>query len=89
MTAGPRCGLHGDRFRLPDPHRTGTRASRKPATLPRPDGLSEMRYAARSAGALLTSHSGDGALLLILARAADALVKIGADFDPVWVPPGK
>src|SRR5262249_4737538 len=45
--------------------------------------------AARQAGALLASHPGDGALLLILARAADALVKADASFDPVWTPPGK
>jgi adenylate cyclase len=45
--------------------------------------------AARRAGALLGAHSGDGPALLILARAADALVKGGAGFDPVWTPPGK
>jgi hypothetical protein len=45
--------------------------------------------AARAAGALLADHTGDGPLLLVLARAADALVRGGADFDPVWVPPGK
>jgi hypothetical protein len=45
--------------------------------------------AARMAGALLAEHSGDGPLLLVLARAADALVRAGAGFDPVWTPPGK
>src|SRR5262249_21803216 len=49
----------------------------------------EFAPAARLAGALLASHPGDGALLLTLARAADALVKAGAGFDPVWLPPGK
>jgi len=38
---------------------------------------------------LLAAHTGDGPSLLILARAADALVKAGAGFDPVWTPPGK
>ncbi|MBI1916276.1 MAG: adenylate/guanylate cyclase domain-containing protein [Planctomycetes bacterium] len=50
---------------------------------------SNFASAARQAGALLAAHSGDGPLLLILARAADALVKAGAGFDPVWAPPGK
>jgi hypothetical protein len=45
--------------------------------------------AARTAGALLSAHPGDGPLLLILARAADALVRGGAGFDAVWTPPGK
>jgi hypothetical protein len=45
--------------------------------------------AARTAGALLSAHAGDGPLLLILARAADALVCGGGGFDPVWTPPGK
>jgi adenylate cyclase len=45
--------------------------------------------AARAAGALLQSHAGDGPLLLILARASDALVRGGDGFDPVWTPPGK
>ncbi|MCI0463160.1 MAG: adenylate/guanylate cyclase domain-containing protein [Gemmataceae bacterium] len=45
--------------------------------------------AARQAGAMLAVHSGDGPLLLTLARAADALVRGGAGFDPVWTPPGK
>jgi adenylate cyclase len=45
--------------------------------------------AARAAGALLTANSGDGPLLLVLARAADALVRGGVELDPVWTPPGK
>jgi adenylate cyclase len=45
--------------------------------------------AARLAGQQLSQHSNDGPLLLILARAAEALVKGGAGFDPVWTPPGK
>jgi len=45
--------------------------------------------AARSAGSLLAAHSGDGVSLLTLARATDALVKAGASFDAVWIPPGK
>ena len=52
-------------------------------------GLVDTAQAARQAGALLATHSGDGPLLVTLARAADALVKAGADFDPVWTPPGK
>ncbi len=49
----------------------------------------DITRAARTAGALLTPHTGDGPLLLILARAADALVRGGVGFDPVWTPPGK
>ena len=49
----------------------------------------EFAHAARAAGALLATYAGDGTLLLILARAADALVRAGAGFDPVWVSPGK
>jgi adenylate cyclase len=45
--------------------------------------------AARAAGTLLSAHPEDGPLLLILARAADALVRGGVGFDPVWTPPGK
>jgi hypothetical protein len=33
--------------------------------------------------------AGDGPLLLTLARAADALVRGRAGFDPVWTSPGK
>src|SRR5205807_8795956 len=44
---------------------------------------------ARQAGLLLLDHSGDGPLLLTLSRAADALMRAGVGFDPVWVPPGK
>jgi adenylate cyclase len=44
--------------------------------------------AARQAGALLDDHPEDGPLRLILARAADMLVKRGAGFDPVWDPRG-
>jgi adenylate cyclase len=44
--------------------------------------------AARAAGALLQRDPSDGPLLLILARASDALVR-GEGFDPVWTPPGK
>jgi adenylate cyclase len=50
---------------------------------------SDFAHAARSAGALLASHPGDGPSLLTLARATDALVKGGADFAAVWLPPGK
>jgi hypothetical protein len=49
----------------------------------------DFAQAARQAGQLLLGPSGDGPLLLVLARAADALVRGGAGFDPVWVPPGK
>ena len=49
----------------------------------------DFALAARQAGALLAIHPGDGPLLVTLAQAADALVKAGADFDPVWTPPGK
>jgi adenylate cyclase len=49
----------------------------------------EFAPAARLAVQLLSQHSGDGPLLLTLARAADALVKGGEGFQPVWVPPGK
>jgi adenylate cyclase len=45
--------------------------------------------AARAAGALLQRDPSDGPLLLILARASDALVRGGEGFDPVWTPPGK
>jgi adenylate cyclase len=45
--------------------------------------------AARAAGTLLTANAGDGPLLLVLARAADALVRGGVGFDAVWTPPGK
>jgi adenylate cyclase len=45
--------------------------------------------AARLAGALLGDNTGDGPLLLTLARATDALVRGGDGFDPVWTPPGK
>jgi adenylate cyclase len=45
--------------------------------------------AARTAGELLSAHPGDGPLLLILARAADALVRPGGDFEQVWSPQGK
>ena len=51
--------------------------------------VGDFSRAARAAGTLLAEHSGDGTLLLILARAADALVKAGAGFDPVWLSPGK
>jgi len=44
--------------------------------------------AARSVGALVRDHPGDGPLLLVLARAANMLVQDGP-WDPVWVPPGK
>jgi adenylate cyclase len=37
---------------------------------------------------LLRDHPDDGALLLILARAARMLVERG-DWDPIWTPPGK
>jgi hypothetical protein len=40
-------------------------------------------------GQQLSQHSSDAPQLLILARAAEALVKGGAGFDPVWTPPGK
>jgi adenylate cyclase len=49
----------------------------------------EFGMAARMSGAMLSEHTADGALLLTLARAADALVRGGAGFDPVWTPPGK
>jgi adenylate cyclase len=45
--------------------------------------------AARAAGALLAEHHADGPLILILSRASAALMTEGADFDPVWTPPGK
>lgn len=45
--------------------------------------------AARLAGALLGENTGDGPLLLTLARATDALVRGGDGFDLVWTPPGK
>ncbi|MBI1918678.1 MAG: adenylate/guanylate cyclase domain-containing protein [Planctomycetes bacterium] len=45
--------------------------------------------AARAAGGLLLQHRGDGPLLLALSRARAALMNDGADFDPVWAPPGK
>jgi adenylate cyclase len=49
----------------------------------------QFAQAARAAGALLTANANDGPLLLILARAADALVRGGAELDAVWTPPGK
>jgi adenylate cyclase len=45
--------------------------------------------AARRAGELLGQHRGDGPLLLVLSRAAEALRNDGEGFDPVWMPPGK
>jgi adenylate cyclase len=45
--------------------------------------------AARTAGSLLTEHQNDGPLLLTLSRAAEALMRGGEGFAPVWVPPGK
>lgn len=45
--------------------------------------------AARMAGTLLVTNPSDGALMLTLARSAQALVQRGEGFDPVWVPPGK
>jgi adenylate cyclase len=55
------------------------------------EALEACRFAdaARAAGALLAGQPGDGPLLLILARATDALVRGGDGFDAVWVPPGK
>jgi adenylate cyclase len=44
---------------------------------------------ARQAGMLLLDHSGDGPLTLTLSRAAEALMRGGAGFDPVWARPGK
>ena len=38
---------------------------------------------------LVLEHPGDGPLLLTLSRAAEALMRGGVGFDPVWVPPGK
>jgi hypothetical protein len=49
----------------------------------------EFARAARQAGELLHAHPGDGPLLLVLSRAAAQLMHDGADFDPVWEPPGK
>lgn len=49
----------------------------------------EMATAARLAGEVLIEKPGDGPLLLILARASDALVHADEPFDPVWEPPGK
>jgi adenylate cyclase len=49
----------------------------------------EFARAARQAGELLHEHPGDGPLLLVLSRAAAHLMQGGADFDPVWEPPGK
>jgi len=49
----------------------------------------DLAMAARLAGQLLTSHGGDGPLLITLARAAEALVQGGTGFNPVWTPPGK
>lgn len=48
----------------------------------------EFAVAARTAGSLLAQHPGDGPLLVVLSRAADALIR-GGDFTPVWIPPGK
>jgi hypothetical protein len=49
----------------------------------------QFAVAARAAGALLTADPSDGPLLLVLARAAEALMRTGQGFDTVWVPPGK
>ncbi len=55
------------------------------------DDLEQGRFAAasRKAASLLEQHPGDGPVLLLIARGADALVRNGEGFDPVWVPPGK
>jgi adenylate cyclase len=55
------------------------------------DALEQRNFAqaARAVGELLTPGTDDGPLLLILSRAADALIRAGQGFDPVWVPPGK
>jgi adenylate cyclase len=45
--------------------------------------------AARAAGELLLQDRRDGPLLLTLSRASAALMNDGADFDPIWMPPGK
>jgi class 3 adenylate cyclase len=52
--------------------------------------LEEGRFveAAWGVAPLLREHPGDGALLLTLARAANALMERGS-WDPVWKPPGK
>jgi adenylate cyclase len=49
----------------------------------------QFALAGGQAGGLLARHPGDGPLLLILSRAADALMHDGQGFDPVWLPPGK
>jgi len=55
------------------------------------DALEAGRFAesASMAGTLLGQFRGDGPLLLILSRAAPALVDGGNRFDPIWEPPGK
>jgi adenylate cyclase len=55
------------------------------------DALEQGEFAAatRQAGALLERFPGDGPTVLTLSRAADALVRDGRGFDPVWTPPGK
>jgi adenylate cyclase len=67
------------------------RAASFPASQQALDALEGRQFApaGRQAGSLLERHSGDGPLLLILSRAADALMHNGAGFDPVWEPPGK
>jgi adenylate cyclase len=55
------------------------------------DALEAGRFAeaARAAGTLLTAYSNDGPLLLTLARAAEAAMRGGEGFAPVWTPPSK
>lgn len=45
--------------------------------------------AARQAGTLLGTNSGDGPLLLTLSRATEALIRDGQGCSRVWTPPGK
>ena len=55
------------------------------------DALEKGQFAAaaRQAAALLERHPGDGPALLVMSRAADALMRNGQGFDPVWTAPGK
>jgi adenylate cyclase len=49
----------------------------------------EFRHAARILGKLCTEYAQDGPSLFLMARAVNCMVEEPADFDPVWVVPGK
>ncbi len=49
----------------------------------------KFRRAARLLGTLLTEHPDDGAAVVLMSRAVQALVEDSRTFDPVWILPGK